>query len=161
SDAEVTRISLSDYELPLYDGALESKAGPPHNAFKLKQMFVAHHGVLIVAPEYNASVPPILKNAIDWVSRVRERNEPSYSAFKGRVFAIACATSEPNAGLLGLAALRQVLESGCGALVIPEQVAVAQAGEAFDAMDELSDSRVATAFRAQLTRLVDVARMMM
>lgn len=160
-DAEATRISLADYELPIYDGAVEGKSGPPHNAFKLKQMIATHHGVFIASPDYNASVTPLLKNALDWVSRVRERNEAAYAAFKGRVFAIASASSEPGGGLLGLMALRQILEAGCGAMVLPEQVAIPQAESAFDTMDELVDGRLANALRAQLTRLVDVARMMM
>src|ERR1700747_2466028 len=64
--AEVTRISLSDFSLPIYDGDLQAKSGVPKNAINLKRMIGAHHGVLIVTPEYNSSVPPLLKNAIDW-----------------------------------------------------------------------------------------------
>ena len=72
-DIDVTRISLEDYPLPLFDGDLEDDSSPPVNAAKLKQMITAHHGVFITSPEYSASVTPLLKNAIDWVSRVRER----------------------------------------------------------------------------------------
>ncbi len=87
-DAEVTRISLEDYKLPLFDADLAADSGPPAAAVKLKQALMAHRGVFITSPEYSASVTPLLKNAIDWVSRVRERNEPTYAAFKGRVFAL-------------------------------------------------------------------------
>ena len=160
-DADVTRISLADYPLPLYEGDLESKAGPPANALKLKQMIMAHHGVFIASPEYSASVTPTLKNAIDWVSRVRERGDPSYAAFKGRVFAISSASPGRSGGLLSLMALRQILELGCGALVIPEQVAIPQADHAFDDMDNIADTGTANLFRAQLARLVDMARLMM
>ena len=55
-------------------------------------------------------------------------------------------------------ALRQILELGCGALVIPEQVAVQQAETAFDDMDNIIDIRTANLFRAQLARLVEMAR---
>ena len=134
-DADVTRISLADYPLPLYEGDLEANAGPPANALKLKQMIMAHHGVFIASPEYSASVTPMLKNAIDWVSRVRERGDPTYAAFKGRVFAIARPRRSRAGGLRSLMALRQILELGCGALVIPEQVAIPQADQAFDDMD--------------------------
>ena len=123
-DADVTRISLRDYPLPLYDADLDARGGPPANAVKLKQMIMAHHGVFIASPEYTASVTPLLKNAIDWVSRVRERGDPTYAAFKNRVFAIASASPGRAGGLRSLMALRQILELGCGALVIPEQVAV-------------------------------------
>jgi NAD(P)H-dependent FMN reductase len=160
-DVDVTRVSLADYELPIYEAGLESKAGAPANALRLKQMIMAHHGVFIVSPEYSASVAPLLKNAIDWVSRVRERGDPAYAAFKGRVFAIASASPAAAGGLHALIALRQVLEIGCGALVIPEQLAVAQADRAFDDMDNLADTGTANLLRAVLARLVDMARLMM
>ena len=159
-DADVTRISLADYPLPLYEGDLESKAGAPDNAVRLKQMIMAHHGVFIASPEYSASVTPLLKNAIDWVSRVRERGDPTYAAFKGRVFAISSASPGRSGGLRSLMALRQILELGCGALVIPEQVAIPSADNVFDEMDNIIDIATANLFRAQLARLVDMARLM-
>lgn len=160
-DIDVTRISLEDYALPLFDGDLEDDSGPPANAIKLKQMIMAHHGVFITSPEYSASVTPMLKNAIDWISRVRGRGEPAYAAFKRRAFAIASASPGRSGGLRSLMALRQILELGCGALVIPEQVAVAQADEAFDDMDNIADAATIDLLRAQLARLVDMARLMM
>jgi chromate reductase len=160
-EANVTRISLADYPLPLYEADHEANAGAPANAVKLKQMIMAHHGVFIASPEYSASVTPLLKNAIDWVSRVRERGDPTYAAFKGRVFAISSASPERAGGLRSLMALRQILELGCGALVIPEQVAIPQADTAFDDMDNIIDTRTANLFHAQLARLVDMARLMM
>lgn len=159
-DVDVTRISLVDYPLPLYEADAEAKAGPPANAVRLKQMIMAHQGVFIASPEYSASVTPLLKNAIDWVSRVRERGDSSYAAFKGRVFAISSASPERGGGLRSLMALRQILELGCGALMIPEQVAISQADQAFDDMDNIIDTATANLFRAQLARLVDVARLM-
>jgi NAD(P)H-dependent FMN reductase len=160
-DVEATRISLADYELPIYEAGIEVKGGPPANALRLKQMIMAHHGVFIATPEYSASVPPIVKNAIDWVSRVRERGDPTYAAFKGRVFAVAAASPGALGGARALVALRQILELGCGALVIPEQVTVANADHAFEATGELADTGTANAFRMMLARLVDVARRMM
>ena len=90
-------------------------------------MLMAHRGVFITSPEYSASVTPLLKNAIDWVSRVREGSEPTYAAFKNRVFAIGSATASSSGGVRSMMALRQILELGCGALVIPEQVSVPRA----------------------------------
>ncbi len=161
AEAEVTRISLEDYPLPLFDGDLEADNGLPANALKLKQMITAHHGVFITSPEYSASVTPMLKNAIDWISRVRERGEPTYAAFKRRAFAIASASPGRSGGLRSLMALRQILELGCGALVIPEQVAIPQADQAFDDLDNIADTGTADLLRAQLARLVDMARLMM
>jgi len=160
-DADVTRISLVDYELPIYDPDLDARVGQPANALRLKQMISAHHGVFIASAEYTASVTPALKNAIDWVARVRERGEPAFAAFRGRPFAISAASLEAGGGLHSLSALRQILELGCGALVLPEQVAIAQADQAFDEMDNIIESHTATLLRAQLTRLMEVAQLLM
>jgi chromate reductase, NAD(P)H dehydrogenase (quinone) len=161
NDIDVTRISLGDYPLPLYDADLDARSGQPENALKLKQMIMAHHGVFIASAEYSASVTPILKNAIDWVSRVRERGDPTYAAFKDRVFAVSAASVGRAGGLRSIMALRQILELGCGALVIPEQVAIPQADQAFDELDNIIDTRTANLFHAQLDRLVEMARLMM
>ncbi|HZP74595.1 MAG TPA: NAD(P)H-dependent oxidoreductase, partial [Pseudolabrys sp.] len=144
AEAEVTRISLEDYPLPLFDGDFAADALPPAAA-QLKRTLLAHHGVLIICPEYNASVPPLIKNAIDWVTRVRDRGEPPNTMFKGRAFAIASVSRAVHGGIRGLMALRQILELGCGALVIPEQVAVAHEDQAFDERDNLRDEAAAAA----------------
>lgn len=157
AEAEVTRISLEDYPLPLFDAELPAKSGLPLPAVKLKRMLMGHHGVFITSPEYSASVTPLLKNAIDWVSRVRDGNEPTYAAFKNRVFAISAASASSGGGVRALMALRQILELGCGALVIPEQVAVPRAEEAFDDMDNLKDENLAAALKAAARRLVMLA----
>ncbi len=155
---DVTRISLEDYPLPLYDGDLEARTGPPENALKLKRMMGAHQGVFIASPEYNASVAPLLKNTIDWISRVRERGEAPLAVFKSRVFALGGASDGAYGAMRSLIALRQVLELGCGALVIPEQVAVMRASEAFDDMDNLKEERSANALKRTLQRLTEMAR---
>ena len=156
--AEVTRISLVDYPMPLYDGDLETRSGPPENAVKLKRLFAAHHGVFIASPEYNASVAPLLKNTLDWVSRVRENKEPPLQAYRDRVFALGAASNGTLGGMRSLMALRQVLELGCGALVIPEQIAVREAASAFDDNDELKDERSAGLLKRVAMRLVELSR---
>lgn len=158
AEADVSQISLVDYPLPIYDADQEMASGNPPNAVKLKKMMTAHHGILLVSPEYNASISPLLKNAIDWVSRVREKGEPAYAAFRGRVFAIAAASTDAFGGMRGLLTLRQVLEGGCGALVIPEQLAVSNAENAFDDMDNLKDPRSANALKALARRLIGMAQ---
>ena len=158
--ADVTRISLVDYAMPLYDGDLEARSGPPGNALKLKQLISAHQGVFIASPEYNASVTPLLKNTIDWISRVRERGEPPLAAYKNRVFALGGASDGAYGAMRSLMALRQVLELGCGALVIPDQIAVMRASEAFDEMDNLKDERAASLLKRVAERLTDMAREM-
>ena len=158
--ADVTRISLVDFPLPLYDGDLELRSGPPENAVKLKRLIATQQGVFIASPEYNASVTPLLKNTIDWVSRVRERGEEPLAAYKNRVFAIGGASYGALGAMRSLMALRQVLELGCGALVIPDQIAVMRASDAFDEMDNLKDERAANTLRRVAQRLTDMAREM-
>ena len=157
ADADVTAISLADYPLPLFDADLAGSA-LPDNAVKLRRVLEAHQGIFIASPEYSASVTPLLKNTIDWISRVRERGEPTYAAFRGRVFALGAATPGGGGGIRSLMALRQILELGCGALVIPEQVTVSRADQAFDDMDNLKDDNLAAALRAAVRRLIEVAQ---
>ena len=156
--AEVTHISLQDYPLPIYDGDLEASSGAPDNAVKLKRMMMGHPGVFIASPEYNASVTPLLKNTLDWISRVRDGKEPPLAAYKNRVFAIGGASNGPYGAMRSLLALRQVLEIGCGALVSPEQIAVSRAADAYDEMDHFKDERTAEHLRGVVRRLIDMAR---
>jgi NAD(P)H-dependent FMN reductase len=158
--ADVTRISLEDYPLPIYDGDAEAKSGVPDNARNLKQMMAAHRGVFIASPEYNASMTPLLKNTIDWISRVRERGEAPLAVFKDRAFALGAASDHQYGGLRSLMTLRQVLELGCGALVLPEQITVFHASEAFDEMDNLKEERAANMLKRVVQRLADAAREM-
>src|SRR6202023_1337668 len=109
--AEVTRISLADFPLPIYDGDLQGKSGVPKHAVNLKRMIGAHHGVLIVTPEYNSSVPALVKNTIDWLSRVQDTHETRGQVFREKPFAIAAASESRLGGTRGLSALRLVLTS--------------------------------------------------
>jgi chromate reductase, NAD(P)H dehydrogenase (quinone) len=160
AEAEVTRISLEDYPLPLFDADLVAGSGLPQPAVALKHMMMAHQGVFITSPEYSASVTPLIKNTIDWISRVRDAGEPTYAAFRGRVFAIGAAAASSGGGVRSLMALRQILELGCGALVIPEQVSVPRADQAFDDMDNLKDESTAASLKAMARRLVELASVM-
>ncbi len=157
-DADATHISLADYPMPLYDGDLEARSGQPENAIKLKQMFMAHQGIFIASPEYNASVTPLLKNSLDWVSRVREGREMPLAAYKDRVFALGGASNGNYGAMRSLLALRQVLEIGCGALVIPDQIAVLRAADAYDENDNLKDEQTVKRLRGVLQRLIDITR---
>ena len=147
--------------VPIYDADLETKSGVPQIAIDLKRMIGAHHGVFIVTPEYNSSVPPLLKNAIDWVTRVRERNETLGQVFRERVFALGAASDGKFGGLRVLMALRQILALGCGATVIPTQMGLSHAHQAFDENGGLKDERDANLLRATVRQLIDVSQRMM
>jgi NAD(P)H-dependent FMN reductase len=158
--AEVTRISLADFPLPIYDGDLQAKSGLPKHAINLKRMMSAHHGVLIVTPEYNSSVPALLKNAIDWVSRVQDPNETRGQVFAERAFAIAAASHGRLGGTRALAALRLIL-SACQATVVPNQLALSFAGEAYDDMDRLKHPPDIQAMMGLVRQLIEVSQRMM
>ena len=157
---DVTRISLADFPLPIYDGDLQTKSGVPKNAVNLKRMIAAHHGVLIVTPEYNSSLPPLLKNVIDWVSRVQDAHETRGQVFRERAFAIAAASQSRLGGTRGLAALRLIL-TACHAPVIPSQLALSFAAEAYDDMDRLKHPADIEALNALVRQLVDASQRMM
>ena len=159
ADADVTRISLADYPLPLFDADLAFKDGPPENARKLKRMLEAHRGIFIASPEYNASITPLLKNTIDWISVVREPGEVQLAVFQHRAFALGGASPGRSGALNSLLTLRQVLAIGCRALVVPEQIAVPNAEQAFNDKDELVDARAAGQLKTVIKKLIDYARL--
>src|ERR1700736_2899647 len=158
--AEVSRISLADFPLPIYDGDLQTKSGVPKHAINLKRMIGAHHGVLFVTPEYNSSVPPLVKNTIDWVTRVQDAQETRGQVFRDRVFAIAAASESRLGGTRALAALRLIL-SACHATVISSQLALSFASDAYDDMDRLKHPADIEALNAMVRQLIDVSQRMM
>jgi chromate reductase len=159
ADADVTRISLGDFPLPIYDGDLEASSGVPKHALNLKRMIGSHDGVLIVTPEYNSSLPPLVKNTIDWISRVADGQEARGQVFRGPAFAIAAASSGRLGGTRCLEALRLVL-SACRALVIPNQLALSHADQAYDEMDRLKHPADIAAMQSMVRQLIDVAQQM-
>jgi len=150
-DADVSLISLADYPLPIYDGDLEAQKGVPENAKKLRAMMNAHRGIYIATPEYNASIPPLLKNTIDWVSRQAAGGEDPY---KKCIFALGATSNGRFGGYRALMALRYVLELGLQALVLPQQVALSHVSEAFDEAGNIKDPVVAKLLHGSLTRLI-------
>jgi NAD(P)H-dependent FMN reductase len=156
---QVSRISLADFPLPIYDADLQAKSGIPKHAINLKRMIGAHQGVLIVTPEYNASVPALVKNTIDWVTRVQDLHESRGQVFRERAFAIAAASESRLGGSRALAALRLIL-SACHAMVIPNQLALSFAGQAYDDMDRLKHSADIEALTAMVRQLIETSQRM-
>jgi NAD(P)H-dependent FMN reductase len=151
--AEVTLIALRELPLPVFDEDLE-KEGLPANALELKQLFAAHDALLISAPEYNSSISAALKNAIDWVSRPEHGKAPLY-CFTGKVCGLLSASPGALGGLRGLFTVRSIL-SNIGVLVLPEQVAVMRAKEAFGPDGQLVDEKQQAAVQKVAARLVEV-----
>ena len=137
--AEVTLVDLRDFPMPLYDGDLEEKEGLPPKAREFKRLMLEHGGILISSPEDNSSVSGVLKNAIDWASR-SEPGEAPLAAYAGKVAGLVAASPGALGGLRGLVHLRAIL-GNIKVLVIPEQVAVSKAPEAFTPEGGLKDAK--------------------
>ncbi|HPB20791.1 MAG TPA: NAD(P)H-dependent oxidoreductase [Novosphingobium sp.] len=154
--AEVTTLDLAAYDLPLYSAALEANAFPAH-ALRLKQVLSQQAGLLVVTPEYNGSIPPLLKNAIDWASRPTDGEAMlALSAYRGKAAAVMGASLSPFGGMRAVTHLRQIL-STVQMLVIPEQVQLPAAHLAFDEQGALKDAMVAGLVDLTAASLVRVA----
>ena len=151
---EVTYIDLRDYPLPVYDGDLETNEGIPANAQKLKKIFSENQGLLISAPEYNSSISGVLKNTFDWVSRANPGEAP-LACFDGKVAGLMSASPGALGGLRGLVTVRSIL-GNIRVLVLPNQVAVPKAIEAFNADGTLKDSKQKASVEKVGTDLVNI-----
>ena len=154
----VEHISLADYPMPLYNGDDEARDGVPEPARRFKAALKRHKGLLIACPEYNSSITPLLKNTLDWVTRVRAKGESGLEVFKTRVFAISGASPGYYGGMRSLLHLRQILEIGTGATVIPQQIAVPRAMDAFDEDGSLKDKAQQNLCKSVVEALAVAAR---
>ncbi len=154
--AQATFIDLKDFEMPIYDGDCEEENGLPDNAKKLKELFATHDVLFIASPEYNSSFSPLLKNSLDWISRPHEKGEPPLKAYKGKVAAISAASPGGFGGLRGLVTLRMLL-GNIGVTVIPDQVAIGSAFNAFDEAGALNDEKQHKMLENVITSLVNTA----
>lgn len=156
---DITRITLSDYQLPIILETPQSDREIPANAQKLGKLFDAHDAVLIVTPEYNGSLPPLLKNAIDWISVAKADGGRPLTPFRGKVCAIASSSPGMMGGIAALGHLREILVR-LGMLVISEQLALGGARSGFDDKERLSNERSASILSAACRSLVEKATLL-
>jgi chromate reductase, NAD(P)H dehydrogenase (quinone) len=152
--AEVTYLDFRDLPLPLYDEDTETAFGLPDNVLKLKEFMKAHQGFIIACPEYNSSITPLLKNAIDWASRP-EPGEPSLVCFKEKVAVLMSASPGGLGGLRGLVHVRSIL-GNIGVVVLPDQKAIGNASNSFDENGNLKDESQQTAIMQLGSKLATV-----
>jgi chromate reductase len=155
--AQVTAVDLRDLSLPLFDEDLEAASGMPAGARQLKTLMRESDGLIIASPEYNSSVTAALKNAIDWVTRSEARDEPPVVACRGKVAALCSASPGALGGLRGLVTLRSIL-GNLGMFVLPDQVCVSTAHQAFDDQGRLTDERKSKQLTALAANLVETSR---
>jgi chromate reductase, NAD(P)H dehydrogenase (quinone) len=154
--AEVTLIDLRDFEMPVYDGDLEAASGLPDVVRRFKTLMIEHDAFLISTPEYNSSIPGVLKNTIDWASRA-EPGEKPLACFERKVAGLVSASPGMLGAVRSLVTVRAILEN-LRVLVIPEHVAVGKAHEAFGAEGNLIDAKRAESVRNVAARLVHVVK---
>ena len=155
---EAVLAELKDYPMPLYNGDLEAKEGPPEQARAFKARLSEYQGVFIASTQYNYKVTPLHQKTLDWVTRVREKGETGLEVFRSRVFAISGASPGYYGTMRGLLHLRQILEIGMGATVIPQQIAVPRAMDAFEQDGSLKDKAQQTLCKRVVEALAVAAR---
>ena len=132
--ASVEHVELKDLDMPLYSQDIEEKA-IPSNVLTLKSKMDNADAIIISSPEYNFSVPGVLKNAVDWTSRTKPQ------PYKGKQILLLSASPSMVGGNRGLWSLRMPLEA-LGAHVYPEMFSLSIAHEAFDQKDMLKDEKL-------------------
>ncbi len=155
-----TFADLGDYPMPLYNGDLEAAEGPPENAKKFASLMALHAGIFIACPEYNASITPLLKNTLDWVSRVTDEDGNRVNVCKTRTFALGAASPGGTGGMRGLYTVRHLLEHGLGAIVLPDQFLLPKAPGAYDNHGHLDNKDSQERFKTQIESLARAARIL-
>lgn len=157
--AEVVRISLADYPLPLMDEDLERDRGIPENAVRLGRVLAECDAMVVCTPEYNGSLPPLLKNTLDWLSRIRRDGGKPLKPYEGKIAGL-CSSSDGNfAGNYAIQHLRQVLIK-CRVEMITPQVLVPRAADAFDDDGQFRDERVRHQMTALAETLIDRVKLL-
>ena len=143
------RLELLDRlgELPFYDEELDA-ASTPAAAVALRETLVAADAVLIATPEYNGSLPAVLKNALDWASRPFPGN-----CLRGKRVAVVGASTGLFGAAWAQAETRKVLNV-LGASVLVAEVRIPMAHAAFDDDGRLLDPAHVAALRALVRELV-------
>ncbi len=154
--AEVSLIHLGDFELPIYNGDLETAEGLPDAAKRLKELLREHTGLIIACPEYNGFMTPLLINTIDWCTRSEDASV-DLSGFADKPVLIASASPGPGGGGRADTHLRTML-SGIGAIVFPQSLTVSSAHRAFGDQGEFADDSMAQRVQRLITKFIQFSR---
>lgn len=152
----IAEHSFRERPLPLYDPDAETETGVPEAVVQLRGQISRCDGLLVACPEYNGSLTPVLKNALDWTSRP-VAGENGLAPFRLKPVLIVGTSIGPFGAVRAIGHLRAVLGK-MGALVMPEDLAVPNAATAFadDTLAELPTAaaarRAAAAFADQLVQ---------
>lgn len=131
---EIDLADFREFEMPIYDGDLESTKGIPKGALELITRLQSADALIVSTPEYNGSIPGSLKNALDWVSRAKP------NPFDAKPVLLLGASPGALGSIRGLWHSRVPFEA-LGAFVYPQMFGLAKAHEAFDESGTLKDSK--------------------
>ncbi len=145
----VERACMRDFDCPSYDYDLEAAKAFPLGATRLRDALCRVDGLILSSPEFNASMPGCLKNAIDWVSRF------SPQPFMRRQALLMSASPSMVGGNRGLWSLRVPLEH-LGARVYPDMFSLAQAHQAFGADGQIADPTLRSRFESTINCFMDL-----
>ena len=145
----VDRAFMREFDCPSYNFDVQSGEGFPAGADELHRRLQACDGFVVASPEYNASLPGSLKNAIDWVSRYQPQ------PFNERHGLLLSASPSMVGGNRGLWALRIPFEH-LGARIYPDMFSLAQAHKAFDGDGRITDPRLQERFDTNLVNFMDL-----
>ncbi len=132
---EVTDLDLNDFPMPIFNQDIEDTGETPEAAKRLAEMFLSHDIVLIISPEYNGGVTPVIANLVSWVSR--EKPNP----FKHAIFGIGGLSDGKYATIFALSHLRDSL-SKIGALVVPTLLGLGPYPDVFDGNGEPNEANI-------------------
>jgi chromate reductase, NAD(P)H dehydrogenase (quinone) len=158
ANAEVTYIDLRDYPFSLYDGDIETNEGIPEVVTKVKEIMFAHDGLLISSPEYNSGIGGVLKNFIDWTSRAAA-GEKAGACYSGRIVSLMAASPGGLGGLRGLVHVKMIL-GNMGTIILPDQLALSKAHEAFNEDGSLKDEKMQTRVESLGANVADMLKKM-
>lgn len=149
SGALIDLASMRDFDVPLYDGDLESSEGIPKGAEELRRRLLESDAFIIASPEYNGSMPGTIKNLIDWTSRFRPQ------PFDGRHGLLMSASPSLVGGNRGLWSLRMPLEH-LGTRVFPDMFSLSMAHKAFEG-DDIADQALRARFEKNVEAFLSLA----
>src|ERR687886_1026028 len=145
----VDRGQMADFDCPSYDQDVEKEEGIPVGAQRLRERLVTADAFIIASPEYNASMPGVLKNVIDWASRFRPQ------PFNGKQGLLMSASPSMSGGNRGLWALRVPLEH-LGARVYPDMFSLAQAHTAFGEGGRIANDTLQQRFEGNVANFINL-----
>ena len=149
--AEARLIDLADYAAPIYDGDLEEKSGLPQSMREFRSLVASHDGLLVVTPEYNGHVPPLLVNVFSWTSR--PDGDDKANVFAGKKVAIAAASPGGLGGVRVVPRLRDMVAE-LSAVAVPGFVTLPGALNAFDGKGNLTADATKKALADLVRRLM-------